>query len=251
MAANSIIRYIRAAAKQADKLVQLTTLDGYYSPAASLMKWVSSLSSLTSLFVEDGSILTADVAKALRQKCPSFNYLQYHCCEGPEADQQLAEFLRDLKPQSLQTFVIRSRNEVGNETFMALQQHSSSLQKLCLMRLNPTALRSLHQLRHSLAITTLAIEGNDMVEGFGWLDYDNPADFEEVAEWLSKCASLRELLLARGSNATGLLLKIENNLGMIEDDSPVMELTSLNLDLTELNNRTFGISSETNHPLKI
>lgn len=32
VAANSIIRYIRAAAKQADKLVQLTTLDGYYSP---------------------------------------------------------------------------------------------------------------------------------------------------------------------------------------------------------------------------
>lgn len=97
----------------------------------------------------------------------------------------------------------------------------------------------------------LVIEGNDMVEGFGWLDYDNLVDFEEVVEWFLKCVLFCEFLLVCGLNVMGFFFKIENNFGMIEDDFFVMELISLNFDFIEFNNWIFGILLEINYFLKI
>ncbi|KAK0674335.1 hypothetical protein QBC41DRAFT_309911 [Cercophora samala] len=230
---DSITRYIKSAAEQADKRVLLTTLEGHYFPPDCLVNWISSLPSLTSLVVRDGLVLTADVAKALHENCPSFKHLQCYSCEGPVADQQLAGFLRELKPQSLESFTVRSQNNLGSETFMALQHHSSSLQELRLLSLEPTALTSLHQLRHCLALVKLAIEGNHRVQRFDWFDSAHPDDFEEVAKWISKCASLRELSLLQVSDATELIGMLQHH------DGSLFKLTSLTLVLNELKDFSF------------
>ncbi len=70
--ANLVTDCIRTSANQEDKRVGLTSLEGLYLPTANLPKWVSSLSSLTSLSVRDGSVLNSDVACALRANCPAF-----------------------------------------------------------------------------------------------------------------------------------------------------------------------------------
>jgi len=66
---------IRTSADQQDKRVGLSTLEGYHLPTANLRTWVSGLSSLTSLSVRDGSVLTRDVARAIRANCPAFREL--------------------------------------------------------------------------------------------------------------------------------------------------------------------------------
>jgi hypothetical protein len=70
--ANLVTECIRTSADQEAKRVGITTLEGFYLPTANLPTWVSSLSSLTSLVVRDGSVLNADVARAIRANCPAF-----------------------------------------------------------------------------------------------------------------------------------------------------------------------------------
>jgi hypothetical protein len=70
--ANLVTERIRTSASQEDKRVGITSLEGFYLPTSNLPRWVSSLSSLTSLSVRDGSVLNSDVAGALRANCPAF-----------------------------------------------------------------------------------------------------------------------------------------------------------------------------------
>lgn len=70
--ANMVTKCIRTAADHEDKRVGLTSLEGFYLPTANLPSWVSSLSRLSSLVVRDGSVLTGDVARAIRANCPAF-----------------------------------------------------------------------------------------------------------------------------------------------------------------------------------
>ncbi|KAK4174010.1 hypothetical protein QBC36DRAFT_334604 [Triangularia setosa] len=223
--ANSITSYIRTAADQAGKPVALTTLEGHYFPTASLVNWISALSCLISLVIRDGSVLTADVARALQANCPSFKHIQCYFCKGTGVDEQLAGFLQNLKPQSLESFTIRSQNNIGKETFSALGRHSTSLQELRLFSLEPAALASIYKLQDCLAIKKLAIEGNHMAQTFEWLK-ESLSDFEKVVDWLAKCASLSELSLIRVPDATELLSMLSH--------APSFKLTSLTLKLNEL-----------------
>ena len=70
--ANLVTECIRSSADQEHTRMGITTLEGYYLPTANLPGWVSSLYSLTSLAVRDGSVLNADVGLAIRESCPAF-----------------------------------------------------------------------------------------------------------------------------------------------------------------------------------
>jgi hypothetical protein len=73
--ADMIIDRIWTVADQGDSRVGLTGLQGRPTPlpAGKLQNWVSRLPFLTSLNVKDGSVLTSDVARAIREHCPAFN----------------------------------------------------------------------------------------------------------------------------------------------------------------------------------
>ena len=78
--ANLLTKRIRTSAAQEGKWASPTTLEcnnllGPNWPTANLLKWVSSLSRLTSLSLSDGSMLNEDVARAIRAKCPAFREL--------------------------------------------------------------------------------------------------------------------------------------------------------------------------------
>ncbi len=73
--ANMVTECIRTSADHEARRAGITTLEGLYLPTANLPTWVSSLSSLTSLSVRDGSVLTREVASAIRANCPAFREL--------------------------------------------------------------------------------------------------------------------------------------------------------------------------------
>ncbi|KAL2169740.1 hypothetical protein VTG60DRAFT_5636 [Thermothelomyces hinnuleus] len=110
--ARMITDCIRTSAEQQGKLVGLTALEGYHLPAANLRTLVLGLSSLTSLFIRDGYVLTSDVARAIRANCPAFRELECFYCYGTKIDEELGGFLRNLEPNTLGTsrrFLERNR----------------------------------------------------------------------------------------------------------------------------------------------
>ncbi|KAK0736853.1 hypothetical protein B0T21DRAFT_286587 [Apiosordaria backusii] len=230
--ANSLTSYIRTAADQADKRVALTTLEGWHLPTAHLASWVSNLSCLTCLVVRDGSVLTADVARALRANCPSFKDLECYFCQGTEIDEELAGFFQDLEPQTLECFTVLSLNNLGKKTFKALGAHSKSLKRLDLFSLEPSALASLHELHHCVAIEELSLEGNYMAQAYHWQE-ENKSAFSEVVDWLIQCVSLKELDMILVPNSTVLLSELA------DPKLTIFELTSLTLKLNELDNEAF------------
>lgn len=99
--ANTIINFIRATAEQDDKRVTLRSLEAFHFPTANIANWVSGLSSLMSLNVRDGSVLTSQVAQAIRESCPAMRYIHCYSCQGADVDKSMAEFLEGLAPNTL------------------------------------------------------------------------------------------------------------------------------------------------------
>ncbi|KAL2017145.1 hypothetical protein VTK56DRAFT_2567 [Thermocarpiscus australiensis] len=190
--ANLVTECIHATAGQEDKQVGLTSLEGLYLPSASLQNWVTKLPRLTSLMVRDGSVLTSDVACAIRAHCPAFKELECYYCKGTDVDDELAGFFRSLEPNTLESFTILSLNEIGRETFTALREHSRSLKTLGLLSLERAALQSLNELSDCLALTSLTLEVASNTQRYPW-GTECKQVFQEVVQWLQKCVSLKEI----------------------------------------------------------
>ena len=69
----SVMDCIRRFADEEDRHAGLEALHCSDLSAAMLPSWVSKLFHLTSLSVPDGSVLTAEVARAIRAHCPAFS----------------------------------------------------------------------------------------------------------------------------------------------------------------------------------
>ncbi|KAK4252180.1 hypothetical protein C7999DRAFT_10283 [Corynascus novoguineensis] len=198
---------IRTSADQQDKRVGLSTLEGYHLPTANLRSWVSGLSSLTSLSVRDGSVLTRDVARAIRANCPAFRELECFFCKGTDVDEELGGFLSNLEPNTLASFTILSVNEVGRETFKALRMHSQSLRFLELLSLERLAFQSLNELQHCHKLEALKLEGAPSTRHYPW-NTESKDVFQEVIQWLQNCTALLDLSFTVVPAATTILAEV-------------------------------------------
>ncbi|KAK4456474.1 hypothetical protein QBC42DRAFT_190927 [Cladorrhinum samala] len=231
---DSITSYIQSAAQEQGKHVTLATLEGYHLPTASLQGWVSKLSRLSSLVVQDGSVLTSDVARVIREKCPNFKEVECYFCQGLDVDEQLAGFFNDLTPESIESFTIRSRNDLGIKTFEALNRHSGSLKRLTVQGLDATALLALPALSDCLALEKLILEGGMGIPGLTW----QGEGLKEMKEWLKKCSHLKELELTVIASATEILSEVLKN--------PSIRLTALTLKLIDSNKEFYvALASQT------
>ncbi|KAL2136120.1 hypothetical protein VTI74DRAFT_5343 [Chaetomium olivicolor] len=215
--ANMVTGYIRASAEQEAKRVGITSLEGLYLPTACLPRWISSLSLLTSLRVRDGSVLTSDVSRAIREHCPAFKEVECFFCIATDVDEELAGFIRGLEPNTLESFTVLSMNEIGGETFKALCGHAASLKTLVLYSLQQSAFQSLNELRHCLAVEALQLEAASTVQNYPW----DKQTYAEVVQWLQNCASLKKLEFANIPTSTKVLADVL--------ESPSVRLTSLEL----------------------
>ncbi|KAE8447387.1 hypothetical protein EG329_010801 [Mollisiaceae sp. DMI_Dod_QoI] len=187
----SITSFISDSASQNRATVAVEDLSGNISGTA-LPKWASRLSKLKSMTLWDGAALNASVATAIGNNCHSFDDLTFFTCLRADADNDLAAFFGGLRPNTLRSFAAISAGSVGPMSLLSLNHHAFSLKKLKLDGLRSEAIKNLSYLQGCEALESLEISD---AEGLINLEATENDVYLEFVAWLSKCNSLRELLL--------------------------------------------------------
>ncbi|KAI0976334.1 hypothetical protein F4678DRAFT_416697 [Xylaria arbuscula] len=188
--ADSIIQYTKTLADDNSTPMTLTHLEASVFPRDILPAWLSHLGALTSLQIHDGSVLGVEAASAIAEHCPNFSELTCFHCSSSSVDQEVAAFLLTLRPNTLQTFEILSRNNLNEDTLAALKTHSKSLRVLDLRTLLTSTLKAIHILSECTALETLLIEKEASYDGAVDL---NEEELSRFAQWVSSCRALSEL----------------------------------------------------------
>lgn len=146
----------------------------------------------------------------------SFEALLTCCRHHPEADQHLAKFLNDIRPQTLQSFETFSASQIGAESFIALNCHRESLTELKLNSIKAEAIPAIPMLKECTNLTSLLLAEN----GAATQDLENRHNdiFLEIIAWLRECKGLRILALNNFKSAPALLTPIllENGIKLKE-----------------------------------
>ena len=177
-----------------------------------LQKWSGRLANLRSMTLYDGSVLDETVAESIFNQCPKFDDLTFfRCLPRDGVDRRLASFFSGLKSNSLRTFTALSANEVGPETLLALNHHSTSLKSLALDGLKSDAIQHLSLLQGCDQLESLDIHD---AEGLINLEATENDIFTEVVEWLGRCEKLRELKVDSVLSAPAILTQVclKNNI---------------------------------------
>ena len=191
--ADSVINYVSKRAVDTRTAISLAHLEFYNIPINLLPTWISRLASLKSLRIRDGSILGIEAANAISQYCKAFDELTLYFLDGPTVDEDLATFLGALRPHTLRSFHIISQNRIGQHTFMAFNEHASSLKSLRLGTLSAAAMGCLNELANCTALEVLEIENDSSSQAD--LRAFRPGVLKEIATWVQNCKSLRVLSL--------------------------------------------------------
>lgn len=201
---DTITKYAKDAAEQENKAIQLTSLEGANLPTPLLTIWTSRLSTLTTLSIRDGSVLSEEVGISIRENCPYFRDLTCYNIRGPTVDENMSAFFCALKQNSLETFSVLSTNEIGYETLQGLVQHSMSLKTLNLSSLQNTSLACLHLLSACPYLESLQIQSSTPSAPVTWAA-DGKDPLVEVAIWLKESKHLRKLNIQNLGGASKLL----------------------------------------------
>ncbi|KAI3343281.1 hypothetical protein F4824DRAFT_3164 [Ustulina deusta] len=189
--ADSIIQYTKGLADNNGTTMALTHLEASVFPRDILPTWLSRLGALTSLQIQDGSVLGVEAANAITEYCPNFAELTCFHCSSDTAAEDMAAFFFALRPNTLQIFEVHSRNNLGEVTLAALKTHAESLRVLDLRSLPASTLKSVHVLSECTALERLLIE-REATDRSG-LDILTEEELAQVAKWISSCKALREL----------------------------------------------------------
>lgn len=150
--------------------------------------------------------------------CPLFKSLKFYGWQHPEADQQFATFLNDLRPNSLESFEIISTSQIGVASFLALNCHRESLSELKLEGIKADAIPDISMLKGCTNLVSLALAE----DGVATQDLEKRHNdvFLETIAWLRECQKLRTISMAKMLSATGLLTPVllEHNINLTKLD---------------------------------
>lgn len=167
-----------------------------------LAESLSKVPQLKTLRVIRGEALEG-IGPLLRVHCPSFNTLSFYGWQHPEADQQLADLLAELRPNSLKSFEVHSTSNIGAKSYAALNHHSESLKELKLNDIKPEAVAGLSLLRECTGLQTLLL--SELVPGTVDLKKQHKESFQEIIAWLRECRDLRSLTIRNFPSGPALL----------------------------------------------
>ncbi|TGJ88411.1 hypothetical protein E0Z10_g304 [Xylaria hypoxylon] len=204
--ADSIIHYIKGLADSNGTTIALTHLEASVFPRDTLPTWFSRLGTLTSLQIQDGSVLGVETANAIAESCPNFAELTCFHCSSDTAAEDMAAFFLALRPNTLRRFEVHSRNNLGEVTLAALNTHAESLKVLDLRSLLASTVKSLHVLSQCTALERLLIE-REATDRSG-LDIFNEEELAKVTKWISSCEALQELSLNHVRDALPILKQV-------------------------------------------
>ncbi len=187
-----------------------------------LLQWIPGLSRLRHLNWWHCSSL-AGAGKLIRAHCPLFRSLkfrfwyEYFPAEGDktdliyrtdrEADHQLATFLRDIRPQSLQSFEFFCYSEIGPESLQALDWHRETLSELILTYPKRDASPALPVLKGCTNIVSLSLQGSDP-RSLSNNEHEGTDVIRETIAWLRECKKLRALSFTYFGNSFAITIPI-------------------------------------------
>ncbi|KAI4211669.1 MAG: hypothetical protein LQ351_005572 [Letrouitia transgressa] len=182
----------------------LEELSGKISTDA-LLRWVPRLPRLRHLNLWSGGALV-DAGASLSKHCPDFRSLNFWSWVHDDADQKFADFLNEIRPQSLESLEIFSYSGIAAESFLALSCHRDSLRELKLDSISADAMRSLNMLQGCTNLTTLSLTDGSQSS----VDLKNSHNdvFLEVVAWLRKCQRLQSVTLRKIRAGQDLLTPI-------------------------------------------
>ena len=136
------------------------------------------------------------------------------------ADLNCAHLLEQLRPQSLRSFGVYGRADLGAQSFRALNCHCESLTKLVLHSLDANAVQHLSGFKHCTKLTYLVLAENSP----STVDLENRHKdvFVELVGWLRACKGLRQIEIHNFLSATALLTPVLKE--------PGIELETLTLE---------------------
>ncbi|KAF2033727.1 hypothetical protein EK21DRAFT_58277 [Setomelanomma holmii] len=188
--------------------------------ASALVRWTPRLPRLQSLELFDGKPLEDELMHAtIYEHCPQLKSIMIYTWTSENCDHKFAKFLGSLRPNSLAQLQCIADVCAGAETFLALNQHSKSLEylKLCVSSDSAPFLSLLAECK---ALKYLSIED---LRGQIDLEATQNDVFLEVIAWLTKCENLQHLqfpnMQSGAAIATPILLENNIHLEHLEMDS--------------------------------
>ena len=184
-----------------------------------LAKSIPGLPHLQSLNIFYGEIL-AGMGSVFNRHCPLFNSLEIYGWTHPQADQDFANLLFQLRPQSLRSLKMHSMGDCGAETFLALNSHRESLETLELEGVHAEAMPALSMLKGCTNVKSLILAEN--APPIQDLEKRHKDTFHEVVAWLRECKGLRNLGMKNFLSSSAIVTPI-----LLEND---IKLINLSLD---------------------
>ncbi|KAL8812870.1 MAG: hypothetical protein Q9200_000692 [Gallowayella weberi] len=177
----------------------------------SLLRWIPRAPRLRLLNVWYGGALVG-AGPLLRQHCHEFKTLSLWGWTHDDADQELANFLNEINPQTLESLEIFSYSCIGIESFLALSCQQESLKELKLGSIDANAMQSLNMLAGCTKLTTLLL--TDATNRSIDLKNAHNDVFLEVVAWLRSCKKLRSITLRNLRGGQDLLtpMLLENDI---------------------------------------
>lgn len=200
----SITQYVADSAAREGAIVALEDISGNINTAA-LQKWASRLSKLKTLTLYDGSVLNEGVADVINRYCPDFDDVMFCFCMRYNVDPDISAFFSALRPNSIRSFTAISAQGIGPETFLALNNHRSSLRVLKLHELKSNAIKNLSLLKGCEALEVLHLQDYESLVNLKETENDV---YLEVLAWLARCNRLQELRLHKLLCAPSILTEL-------------------------------------------
>ena len=179
-----------------------------------LLRWASRLPRLRHLNLWYGGALVGAGAK-LYEYCHEFRSLKIWGWVHDDADQKFADFLNEIRPQTLESLELFSLSNIGAESFLALSCHRESLTELKLNSVSADAMGSLNMLQGCTNLTTLLLtDGSNRTVD---LKTSHNDVFLEIIAWLRSCKKLRSVTLRsiRGGPDLVTPMLLENDIHLL------------------------------------
>ena len=174
---------------------------------------------LQTLTVYGGEALE-NTGATFRSYNPSFKLLKFFGWQDPNADQEFARFVDDIRPNSLESFEVISTSQIGPQSFLALNGHQKTLTELKLADLKPEAIQNLSMLKGCTNLTSLSL--GEIGTTKQDLEKRHNDVYLETIAWLCSCKNLRTIAMINILSATGLLTPV-----LLEND---IKLTKLEVE---------------------
>lgn len=122
------------------------------------------------------------------------------------SDQALAAFLKNLRPQSLESLERTSYHDLGLDVFHALSHHGESLTKLKFFLLGSSTIPKISLIKDCPNLFSLSLTGNGLYTT-GLKNSCND-EFLEMLAWLTKCKQLRLFCLTDFFSVSALMAPV-------------------------------------------